>query len=299
MALTLPKTFRGGSYDVTINGDRSINVRPGDWLSKYSMAIYGDFSHIGKFKKKLGGQYREIDNPNLIRAGEILYHPDPLPGEPLMPPPEGVPESEPPIQAENVAAFLKFIKQTFLPSEWCVEGNGGFGMNFSFLTGQYVTIGIRNTEPRLDPAPQIRWYHAVAGGLMIGWPEEITIGGSFSTTQFPSVGAILKSPLYPRLTFDDFRGGILVVEFGATFWFGVLGASLTLILFGMGFPPSRVLKDLDRFFRYGDLRSLWTMMFQSTPSGVVVLAGGVVGIPGIGVAGRVGYMSDFFSGAQQ
>ena len=52
----LPKTFRGGGYDVTINADRSINVRRGDWLSKYSMAIYGNISRIDKFKKKVGRQ---------------------------------------------------------------------------------------------------------------------------------------------------------------------------------------------------------------------------------------------------
>jgi hypothetical protein len=42
----LPKTFRGGGYDVTINGDRSMNVRQGGWPSKYSMTIYGDFDHL-------------------------------------------------------------------------------------------------------------------------------------------------------------------------------------------------------------------------------------------------------------
>jgi hypothetical protein len=31
---------------VTIDGDRSISVKQGDWLSKYAMAIYGDFDRI-------------------------------------------------------------------------------------------------------------------------------------------------------------------------------------------------------------------------------------------------------------
>ena len=72
-----------------------------------------------------------------------------------------------------------------------------------------------------------------------------------------------------------------------------------LVLFGMGFPPSRVLNELDRYFRYGDPRAISTLIFKATPSGAMILAGGVVGIPGYAVAGRVGYMSDFFSGARQ
>ncbi len=100
----LPHTFHGGGYDVTVNADRSIKIRPGDWLSKYSMAIYGNFDHTDKFMEKntdksmekKRGVFRPVDNPNLIRAGEILYHPDPLPGESTIPPAEGVPGKGPP-----------------------------------------------------------------------------------------------------------------------------------------------------------------------------------------------------------
>jgi len=56
-----PKTFRNGGCEVTINGDRPVNVKQGDWLSRYSMAIYGDFDHID--------------------TGHLLYHLDTLPGE--------------------------------------------------------------------------------------------------------------------------------------------------------------------------------------------------------------------------
>ena len=85
----LPRTFRGGGYEVTINGDRSILVRQGDWLSKYSKAIYGDFDHINNFKRKFGHRYQDIQNVNLIQTGETLYHPGPLPGESMIPPGEG------------------------------------------------------------------------------------------------------------------------------------------------------------------------------------------------------------------
>ena len=82
MTYTLPHKFEGGGYEVTINADRSILVRQGDWLSKYSMAIYGDFNHIKKFKEKIGTDlYRDVPNPNLIRTGDTLYHPELLPDE--------------------------------------------------------------------------------------------------------------------------------------------------------------------------------------------------------------------------
>jgi len=81
----LPKTFRGGGYEVTINGDRSINVKQGDLPGKYSMAIYGDFDHIDKFCKKNGSLYEAVKDKNLIKTGDVLYHPAALPGEPSIP----------------------------------------------------------------------------------------------------------------------------------------------------------------------------------------------------------------------
>jgi hypothetical protein len=50
----LPKTFRRGGYDVAVNADRSIKVRPG----LYSLAIYGDFGRVDKFKRKNGARAR-------------------------------------------------------------------------------------------------------------------------------------------------------------------------------------------------------------------------------------------------
>ena len=39
---------------------------------------------------------------NLIKTGDILYHPDPLPGEPSIPPGEGIGGSKSPLQAQYV-----------------------------------------------------------------------------------------------------------------------------------------------------------------------------------------------------
>ena len=83
VSTVLPKTFTGHGYKVTVNADRSIIVKPGDWLSKYTMAIWGDASkpHIEAFKRKINGVLSRIGNPNQIQAGETLYVTGRLPGE--------------------------------------------------------------------------------------------------------------------------------------------------------------------------------------------------------------------------
>ncbi len=69
--------FQGGGYSVTVRPGFIIIVKPDDWLSKYSMAIYGDLSHINEFfRMDSGGRPVPIANKNLIRAGErLLWRP--------------------------------------------------------------------------------------------------------------------------------------------------------------------------------------------------------------------------------
>ncbi|HJQ58258.1 MAG TPA: hypothetical protein VJ890_15225 [Vineibacter sp.] len=84
----LPKTFTGQGHQVTVNDDRTIQVKPGDWLSKYTMAIWGDCTkqHLNAFLVKREGFWGHIDNPNQIKAGDTLYVDAVLPGERLPPP---------------------------------------------------------------------------------------------------------------------------------------------------------------------------------------------------------------------
>ena len=57
------KTYSNGTYSVTINSDRSIRVRPGDWISKYSAAIHDDpMAHWGDYKRKVNGKFVNITN---------------------------------------------------------------------------------------------------------------------------------------------------------------------------------------------------------------------------------------------
>jgi hypothetical protein len=55
--------------------DGAIKVKHGDWLSKYSAAMYNDFKHIHEFgRMDASGNLRRIRNVNLIIAGETIYH---------------------------------------------------------------------------------------------------------------------------------------------------------------------------------------------------------------------------------
>ncbi len=69
------KDYRRGKYQVHIEDNGAIKVRPGDWLSKYSAAIHNNFFSIHEFGRMgRSGQIEPVKNPNLIYAGETLYH---------------------------------------------------------------------------------------------------------------------------------------------------------------------------------------------------------------------------------
>src|SRR5215467_2081032 len=141
----LPHTFPDPGYagfKVTVSDDRSIKVRQGDWLSKYSMAIYGDFDHVDKFRRKDGSVYVKVTDKDLIKTGEVLYHPDALPGESSG---EGTGGSEPPLQARYVAEFFYWIRNMFVPTEWTVLGSGLVPSEY----GQVGIIGMKDIDPWL------------------------------------------------------------------------------------------------------------------------------------------------------
>jgi hypothetical protein len=286
--ITLPHRFTGGGYQVTVNADRSINVRQGDWLSKYSMAIYGDFDHVDKFWRKNGALWEEIKNKNLIKTGEILYHRDLLPGEVGVPAPAPQPAPKQEIPASVIEEFLRWLVQAYQRTEWWVETSGGSDFGLFFGSIQKLTLGIRNRTPRLGPQDEIIWFHAGAAGLSIGWPD-ITVSGSYSDVDFWSrPWPILKAPWYTRLTRDDFRGGMMLVDFGMGL--GV-GKSVVFLFFGIGFPPSRILHELQRFF-HGDFSALRSLLLRGSCSGVAILEGNNSSLPGAGIAGRAGVMYD-------
>ena len=70
-----PMLYQNGDCRVDVAEDGSIHVKKGDWLSKYSYAMYGDFEHIAEFGRadKLG-TIRRVANVNVIFDGELLFH---------------------------------------------------------------------------------------------------------------------------------------------------------------------------------------------------------------------------------
>lgn len=55
--------------------DGAIQVKSGDWLSKYSAAMYDDFTRVHEFgRMDKFGKLAPIRNVNLIEEGETIYH---------------------------------------------------------------------------------------------------------------------------------------------------------------------------------------------------------------------------------
>jgi len=300
-SLFLPHTFSNGGYSVTVNNDRSIKVRQGDWLSKYAIAIYGNYSKelIKKFKCVINGRYADIPNPDLIEAGQVLYHLDPLPGEDrrrpgiIIPVPGTPPDIQPeppelPLQAQHIANFLKWVNARFVDSGWRVKGTGGADLSLIFFSGQYATLGLVNNN---NLGSDVRWFHALCAGFAFGWPESVA-GGSFSVTQMPSLGWILRTLALRQLTVDDFRFGVIVVEVGANFVYFVGGGSLSLLFFGLGVPASYAVGYLNTYFRTGDPNLLPQFLMKCLPGGVMILGGSSIGLPSVGAAARIGVMYD-------
>lgn len=70
----MSQTYRREGHSVTIERDGSIVVNHGDSISKYSMAIHGDFGHLDEFYRKENGELKRITDINRIFIGETIYH---------------------------------------------------------------------------------------------------------------------------------------------------------------------------------------------------------------------------------
>jgi hypothetical protein len=294
--MILPHTFQGGGYQVTINADRSILVKQGDWLSKYAVAVYGNYdrTNINKFCRgyyTADGTFVRLDitNKDLIRTGETLYHPDPLPGEDQADPDDGAPGGGPAIPRKRFCDFLSWVWDRFVVSDWEVANTGGINVGGFFLTGQYLVLDVVHRTARVSSR-----FHNVAGGLTLGIPKSL-FGGSASPVWFPGLGAILRSPFYDHLTLDDFCHGTICVEFSVGLlvegWMPV-GTSPSMLFFGMGYPPSRIYTALRRYMYSGDPAIFGLLLAQGAPRGVAFFGGLEVATPGVALSARVGAMYD-------
>lgn len=112
-------TYRNGPYSVTVSEDGRILVKPGDWLSKYSYAIYKNYTTLDVFARlDASGNPIPIVNKDLIYAGETLIHlPDykKRPGQAPKPGP-GVPPSQGPQPAPSAPVDLNQPQPPTFPS---------------------------------------------------------------------------------------------------------------------------------------------------------------------------------------
>src|SRR5438874_1160498 len=73
--VVVTKMYTNFRYKLTMRTNGAIQVQLGDWLSKYSAAIYNDFAHIHEFgRMDASGNLRRVQNVNRIFTGETIYH---------------------------------------------------------------------------------------------------------------------------------------------------------------------------------------------------------------------------------
>ena len=74
--VVVTKTFTNWRYSVTSQmPEGAIEVKHGDWLSKYSAAMYNDLTRIDEFGRiDKSGSLQNILNVNHIFAGETIFH---------------------------------------------------------------------------------------------------------------------------------------------------------------------------------------------------------------------------------
>lgn len=135
---------RNRKFSVEVAADGAIQVRRGDWLSKYSAAMYNDlFCYEGVFGRlQPDGGMQEIVNHDLIREGETLYH---IPTWFFFHEKKKVPEPQPkPRPPEEVKRILEEIKKNHDPKgddlaglEWLnrIAGLGRAGLQVVEIFG--------------------------------------------------------------------------------------------------------------------------------------------------------------------
>jgi hypothetical protein len=284
----MSRTFNGGGYSVTVNDDRSIRVKPGDWISKYSAAIYGDpLVNWNRFKRKnAAGQYIDLVDPNKITAGEVLYHPGPLPGEPRYGKPEhpiGItPPTAPPADGlvpDRVYQFFRYLKQWLSPvNDWKFAGSAGIDLSASLLAGHYTRLSVQRVDD-----PEETWFHAIGAGIGIG-PEDIAGSLAISPPDFWGPGFVGKFPSAGRsLSLDEICGNYMLLDFS----FGlVLGYSFTLLMFGLNTPWDAAIRSIGRYLRGHNDPLVIPWVFN----GAVVMCGPSWSTPNLGVSCKIGWM---------
>lgn len=70
-----PGTYSHGGRTLVLAEDGGIKVKQGDTISGYSGCLYRDvLMGWEEYGRANGGALKQLDNPNLIRTGETVYH---------------------------------------------------------------------------------------------------------------------------------------------------------------------------------------------------------------------------------
>ncbi len=134
----MSKTYSKSGNSLTISDDGSILVKPGDSLSKYSMAIYGNFNHIDEYLRKEVGMFKPIANVNQIFAGETLYHQPSIPSNGTVPP--IIPPSGEKLDVNKIIRESGLPPESYDPIEWMIKDVRKRSAAVS-LVGVFIEIG--------------------------------------------------------------------------------------------------------------------------------------------------------------
>lgn len=282
----MSKTYSNRGFTVTVNDDRSIDVKPNDYISKFAAAIYNDpLANWDRFKQKQGQTYLPLDNPNSIKVGTKVYHPGPLPGEivnvDFPAAPIGGDPTAPDVAQSTFIEWLNYLACLMNPvTDWTLVGSGGLELNGAIFCGHYVTVGVKRT---IDPVPT--WYHGAGIGAAIG-VESLGSSVAIAFPHFWSVGTILKAPgAGLRLSKLEISGSYAVVDFGAGIF---MGGSVSALMFGFHDPAHFVLRNICRLISGDPRLGLRDML---TPKGLMIMAGGNMSTPNLGISMKVGWMN--------
>ena len=108
-----------GPHTVTIKPDGGIIVKQGDWLSKYSAAMYqGDVGKVYEYGRMKAGGMKKIIDVDRIRTGETIYH---------------------------LPTFVAFSQTTGVKPQVSASTNIWYGLGVNY-GGHWFVIGKHNTH---------------------------------------------------------------------------------------------------------------------------------------------------------
>ncbi|MEL7498943.1 MAG: hypothetical protein AAFN77_15150 [Planctomycetota bacterium] len=252
------RVYEHNGFQCTVDRNGAIRARPGDWVSKYSQAIFGDYVNMeSRFGKRHGGiirSYRSLGasaNINLLNPGEVVYVmklPDEMGGIDQKYGASGggeatrgseitvrqgeasIPRKE---WQKRIQEVLDYIANVlWIGSGWTLEGTDSIALGGNtpgFKIGGSLA-GLRYALENKAKGLTGTMYGATLGGSVGVDPEPCPVSFTFGLPSF--IGCIFKSPTAGgSLSKSELTGAVLTIEVGGHL---VGGGSLIFILGGPG-----------------------------------------------------------------